>query len=337
MWRKDVVSGASTARAPGKLILCGEHAVVHGCPAVAMAVNRYAECTVQKIQESKLVIEAPAFCVEQEMDMATALELYQLLQMRYREFLDGRRTVQKILDHSGQLLVYAAMCAWGESERKAGLHLRLQTDLPVGCGMGSSAAVASAVVQAAGACLGSRFDRADLYERVMNCERLQHGRPSGVDAYASIYGGCMRYRRNREIEPLNLKEFAAALVHTGAPEASTGECVEQVRPYFTSSVMRDRFERVAEEMTLALLNGDAACLIPLVRLNHRLLVEIGVVPERVQRFVKLVEEQGGAAKICGAGSIRGQGAGMLWVLSEAPSDGWNAEFGYTPMRVFLVR
>src|SRR5260221_4743917 len=42
-WR---MSKRLTARSPGKLILSGEHAVLYGKPALAMAVNRYAQSRI---------------------------------------------------------------------------------------------------------------------------------------------------------------------------------------------------------------------------------------------------------------------------------------------------
>ena len=70
-------------------------------------------------------------------------------------------------------------------------------------------------------------------------------------------------------------------------------------------------------MRAALAGSSEQELIAAVRENHRLLVGIGVVPESVQHLVSEIEAQGGAAKICGAGSIRGDSAGIVWVVGEA--------------------
>ena len=326
----------TTARAPGKLILCGEHAVVHGCTAVAMAVNRYAECSVATIPARRLHIEAPDFCTEVNVPLDEALTCTEAVRGRYQAFLDGRCGIREVLLHSGELLLFAVMRAAEGVAFSGGLHIRLSTELPVGCGMGSSAAVASAVIQAVGRHVGRMFEKNELFERVMDCERLQHGHPSGVDAHASIYGGCMTYRRGGAIQPLALKNFELTLLHTGAPEASTGECVAQVKEHFTDSTLRPDFERVAQSMTAALRYGDSAALIPPVRENHRLLTQIGVVPERVQRLVAAVEARGGAAKICGAGSIRGEAAGMVWLISGEPAATWCAQFGCSSLTVRMA-
>jgi mevalonate kinase len=53
-----------------------------------------------------------------------------------------------------------------------------------------------------------------------------------------------------------------------------------------------------------------------IQANHHLLVSVGVVPERVQHFIKQVEEQKGAAKICGAGAVAGDNAGAVLVMMD---------------------
>ena len=73
-----------------------------------------------------------------------------------------------------------------------------------------------------------------------------------------------------------------------------------------------------QNMESALADNEVERLKELVRENHRLLVQIGVVPERVQCFVDSIEQQGGAAKVCGAGAIGGHQGGIVWVISDSP-------------------
>ena len=73
------------------------------------------------------------------------------------------------------------------------------------------------------------------------------------------------------------------------------------------------FSHVTENVDQAIQRDDQQLLIESIRHNHQLLVKIGVVPEKVQKFIAEVEKSGGAAKICGAGSIRGDAAGAVLV------------------------
>ena len=63
----------------------------------------------------------------------------------------------------------------------------------------------------------------------------------------------------------------------------------------------------------------------MIREFEACLEEFGVVPEPVRRIVRQVEERGGAAKISGAGSLAGPGAGSLLVYHPRPEDiaGWD--------------
>jgi len=47
-----------TVKAPGKVILYGEHAVVYGEPALAMAVNKYVYVTAKVRDDGKIGINA---------------------------------------------------------------------------------------------------------------------------------------------------------------------------------------------------------------------------------------------------------------------------------------
>jgi hypothetical protein len=95
---------------------------------------------------------------------------------------------------------------------------------------------------------------------------------------------------------------------------STGECVTQVKARFEHDNIWHAFAEVTNSIDQAIQNHDEAELNRLVKENHRLLAHIGVVPEKVQQFVNAVELTGAAAKICGAGAVSGEKAGVVMVV-----------------------
>jgi mevalonate kinase len=74
--------------------------------------------------------------------------------------------------------------------------------------------------------------------------------------------------------------------------------------------------------------NDSDAIIEGIRENHRLLVQISVVPEKVQQFIADIEKTGGAAKICGAGAVSGEGGGILWVKTNADISKLLSQYGY---------
>lgn len=264
---------AGTGRGSGKLILCGEHAVVWGHPAIAFAVDR--GTTVD-------VVERPG---------PTAVDA---------DGDDGR--LHDALRH----------VVPGD-----GLAIRVRTDLPIGRGMGSSAALAVGLVRALADAAGERPDDAAIEERAMPIERAFHGNPSGLDVALSTRGGIARYRRGppRILDPLPVPGWSVVVLDSGEA-GNTADLVAGVaarRPGVDGALARigalvGEAERVLD---------DAAALGPLLDENHALLREIGVSTPALDALVALARRAGASgAKLSGAG-----GGGVVLALAADPDAG----------------
>lgn len=307
------------ARAPGKLILSGEHAVVHGAPALVTAVDLEARTAVTPRQPG-IELVLPGWARSGTCSFAEARLRARHVEARFAEFLDGARPVEEVVPRAEDLLLYASMLELPEEAAESnGLRVEVDSSLPAGCGMGSSAAVISTILLAVSDALGRRLDPVALFEQTLAVEKLQHGRPSGVDPYVVVHGGCHRFRAGEAEATVPLAPSAFRLVNTGRPASTTGECVMQVSRQFGDSDIWGPFAETTLAMERALRDEDEAAFAEAVRANHRLLVRIGVVPEAVQRFVAEVEKRGGAAKVCGAGSVRGDRAGVVLVVGVEPA------------------
>jgi mevalonate kinase len=109
------------------------------------------------------------------------------------------------------------------------------------------------------------------------------------------------------------------IINTGRPESTTGECVSAVREKWEKSSIWDEFAAATTAISQSIMSNDHDSLRSGIKNNHSLLEQIGVVPKKVSSFITALTKQSGAAKISGAGSIRGDTAGIILAMTqEAP-------------------
>lgn len=262
------------AFAPGKLILYGEHAVVYGHPAVAIAVDRGTRVALQPVAGPSRILAA--------------------------DIVDPR--------------LFAAV---GTLLPLQGVGATIRSDLPVGRGMGSSAALAVALVRAVALWEGRQADLEECIRRGFEVERVFHGTPSGIDHSVSARGGAVRYRRGPdgpELTPIRIAPVPLVVLDTGIA-GDTARLVAGVRarrPAVDAAL--ERIGALVLELLPALQAGDLPTLGAGMRENQRLLRAIGVSSPEIEALVTLAEGAGAlGAKLAGAG-----GGGVVVALHEWP-------------------
>ncbi len=234
--------------------------------------------------------------------------------------------VQIALATVSRFLANSRQCGLAELERRGIGRLLVTSRAPQSAGCGSSAAVAATSVAALLAAFSSpgEVDREDVARLTTAVERTQHGRPSGIDGATVIRGGVLRIERRAmalHIESCAVEEGVLSgfrLVHTGAASEPTGAVVDAVRRARVErgEVVNDLLAllgRSSDDLATALGAGNSAAIGPLIGAGERALEALGVVPANIEQLVRQIEARGAWAKVSGAGSKGGPGAGVLLV------------------------
>jgi mevalonate kinase len=317
------------AIAPGKLIISGEHAVVYGRPALAMAIDRSAQAIIQPTTNDEVRFALENYDHNESFKMRALRELRKRVRTNYDLFLAGELGIREVLVKPIELMQFAFITLLDGLHLKLnhGLEINMSSNIPVGCGLGSSAATVLSELRAIGHFLRVDFRPDWHYKYSLEAENMQHGHASGVDTYVSLHGGCVRFQ-NGEGQKVPMPGVPIFIVQTGTPITTTGESVAHVAHDFKSSPIWDDFEAVTNAMAEVIGSNDIEAMQEVIRENHKLLSAIGVVPENVQRFIRDIEVSGGAAKICGAGAVAGNNGGTVMVIAEKPPVELCERYGY---------
>jgi mevalonate kinase len=322
------------ASAPGKCILMGEHAAVYGRPALVAAIDRrlYATVVIRDGGTPGVELRLPDLGVEERVGWRQLAEYAGERRRLWEEAragadpalfakVRGEDRAHLVKAALGELLLFAGI------EPEVAARVEIASELPLGSGFGSSAACATALLLAASTALGIGLHREQLFELALEAERRQHGAPSGVDNATVLHGGILWVEKDPggKIVTMPLATQRKPLLpglrffQSGEPAESTGAVVAAVKALRAEDpaafeARLDDMAAATRELREQLEAEEPASPIELFRRFESHLEAIGVVPPELQKVVREIESQGGAAKISGAGSLKGPGAGSLLVL-----------------------
>ncbi len=204
----------------------------------------------------------------------------------------------------------------------------VQSEIPIGRGLGSSAALSVAAVAAfLEFYSGKKFEREMINNLAYEVEKKFHQNPSGVDNTVSCFGGLIFYRKEFEflknISLLNFKipkkiEENLFLIDGGQTKESTREMVERVKEKYNKKQtlieeLLARIEKTTKKMTVSLVKEDANLFSQMIMENEIYLEILGIVSKKTKKLLEKLQSFG-VGKITGAGGIK-EGSGFILFFS----------------------
>lgn len=210
----------------------------------------------------------------------------------------------------------------------SGKKTSIESNIPIGCGMGSSAALA---VAKSGLLLEKKnrpWDLGGINKKAYELEKRQHGNPSGADNTISTHGGFLWYRKEAEglktfsPVPVSIRLPKFILINTGKPIETTKEMVSMVSKLVKKDPLKyktifTKIEAVTKAFLKYLLGEEKKDISVLLKENERLLEKLGVVSKSTIKIIREIERFGGAAKVSGAGGIKDR-SGVLLAYHREP-------------------
>ena len=282
-----------TASAPGKIIFLGEHSVVYGRPAIAVPVFEVrANAQVEESpQGNGLTLVAP------DVDYHSALD-------------------DAAPDDPLAVIVRLTLTYLKRDEPDA--ILTISSTIPIAGGMGSGAAVSTAIVRALGDYFGKNIEPAEASKLVYEVEKLYHGTPSGIDNTVVTTEQPVYFVRDGIVETFSLGAPVNLLIADSGISSHTREVVADVRDAWEAEPVHydfvfDQIGELTDQARRSMEEGDPYSLGLLMDENHELLVQIGVSCSELDELAEAARFAGAlGAKLSGAG----RGGNLIALVEE---------------------
>jgi mevalonate kinase len=277
----------------GKVILFGEHFVVHGIPGIVSAIDSTTDAEVKK---TGIGIQ-----VKDERKTAKGYSEEKRLQQL--------ESIERMIKAMG-------------IDTKINLNIWIGGTLPGFSGLGASAASSVAIARAIAQELNMRTPDEKINQIAYEAEKAYAGNPSGIDNTAATYGGLMWFKKNMAVGPdffekIKIPKPVEIIIGSTGKVANTKAMVEGVAERKKKNPQKynplfKRAEELAFEGRKALEAGDFKKVGELMNENHTILQGIEVSSKELDFLVDLARKQGAfGAKLTGGG-----GGGCMTALTS---------------------
>ncbi|MDO9537812.1 MAG: mevalonate kinase [Thermoplasmata archaeon] len=275
----------STGYGFGKVILFGEHFVVHYRPTIASGISK------KTVAELKAGTEPGFHITDNRLAAPGYIEKYAECQKKSVELMNS--------------------AIWHLDFEKNPVEVTLGGDLYCASGVGASAASCVAMARA----VSEHFSLGLSEEQINQCglegDKAYAGTPSGIDNTCSTYGELIYFRKKKpgpnQMDRMKLgKPLDILMVSTGIT-TKTEEAVAGVKKRMGEHPEKyakifDQAEELVNQARDVLIAGDLLAIGKLMDRNHELLQKIEVSQEKLDYLVELTRKSGAlGAKMTGGG------------------------------------
>ena len=280
----------SKASAPGKVILFGEHFVVYGIKSILCSINKRVTVTAEKTNERKISINS---------------EIGKLV-------LEPNESISEI---NSPLKPFYYLANKAIKDQNIGLKIQIESEIPLGAGLGSLSACCVAGAAAIFKLFGE-ISKEKILEIAIEAEKTIYQNTSGADCTVSTYGGLMEYDKNNGFRKIEDEPNFQLVIANSNIEHSTETMVSRVKEFENKN--KEKFHELSN-LESNLVN-DVLKLIKenkikgigeKINQNQKFLEEIGISNEQLEAMIKIGQKTSYGAKITGSG-----GGGCIFALTN---------------------
>ena len=280
----------SIASAPGKVILFGEHFVVYGVKAILCSINKRVTVTAEKTSERKISINSKIGKLD----------------------LDPNKLISEI---NSPLKPFYYLANKAIENKDTGIHIQIDSEIPLGAGLGSSSACCVAGAAAIFKLFGD-ISKEKILKLAIEAERTIFENTSGADCTVCTYGGIMEYDKNNGFKKIEHEPNFQLVIINSNIEHSTQSMVSKVKKFEKRN--KEEFSRlsnleskVIEDVLKLIKENKMQEIGQKMNQNQEYLENIGISNNELTSMIKIGQELSFGAKITGSG-----GGGCIFALTN---------------------
>ena len=280
----------SKASAPGKVILFGEHFVVYGIKAILCSINKRVTVTAEKTNGKKISINS---------------KIGKLV-------LEPNKIISEI---NSPLKPFYYLANKAIENEDTGIHIEIDSEIPLGAGLGSS----SACCVAGSAAIFKLFrdiSKEEILEHAIEAEKTIFKNTSGADCTVCTYGGIMEYDKNNGFKKIEDKPNFQLVIVNSNIEHSTQSMVSKVKEFENKnkekfSNLSDLESQLVEDVLKLVKENKTKEIGEKMNKNQEYLEILGISNEELTKMIRIGQESSFGAKITGSG-----GGGCIFALTN---------------------
>ena len=280
----------SIASAPGKVILFGEHFVVYGVKAILCSINKRVTVTAEKTSERKISINSKIGKLE----------------------LEPNKPISEI---NSPLKPFYYLANKSIENKDSGIRIQIDSEIPLGAGLGSSSACCVAGAAAIFKLFGN-ISREEVLKLAIEAERTIFENTSGADCTVCTYGGIMEYDKNKGFKKIEHEPNFQLVIINSNMEHSTQSMVSKVKEFENKnkeefSKLSNLESKLVEDVLKLVKENKIQEIGQKMNQNQEYLENIGISNKELTKMIKIGQESSFGAKITGSG-----GGGCIFALTN---------------------